>query len=198
MSDAPAAASKGKKGKAAAAAASAAAAATAAAVPAAAAAADEHHATSTAASSDALMDLLASKIDFLEGSQPLATDESALTSAELSSVSARFAELRASLDSEAEAGKAPAEQIAMLLDLYRSEVQSRTVTARQLADAREKLTRAGNQKRHLENLCKELQERNKKMSAELKTLSVEQSRNHQEMKAKFETNLGQLMQPTRC
>jgi len=145
-----------------------------------------------AASSDALLDLLASKIDFLEGSQPLAADESALTPSELSAVTARFAALRESLAAEREEGKSPVDQLAALLDLYRSEVQSRTVSVRLLSDAREKLSRAAVQKRSLEGLCRELQERNKKMSAEIRQLSGEQQRNHQEMKDKFEANLADI------
>lgn len=141
------------------------------------------------ASADALLDLLASKIDLLEGSSSGATDDSSLTPVEASAVTAKFSALQTQLDSEAAEGKAPADQLAMLLDLYRSEVQSRMILARQLSDTKEKLVRAGNQKRSLEQLCRELQNRNKIMSGDLKALSHEQNKQHLDMKQKFEVNL---------
>jgi len=141
------------------------------------------------ASADALLDLLASKIDLLEGNSSGATDDSSLTPAEASAVTAKFSALQAQLDGEAAEGKAPADQLAMLLDLYRSEVQSRMILARQLSDTKEKLVRAGNQKRSLEQLCRELQNRNKTMSGDLKALSHEQNKQHLDMKQKFEVNL---------
>lgn len=133
-------------------------------------AAPAQSAAAAAASSDALMDLLASKIDHLEGVNPNAVDETALTPAEVSDVTAKIAALQAGFTAAQSADatnpwpEAANQQLATLLDLYQSELQSRIVANRLLAESKEKLTRAGNQKKNLENLCRELQTRNKKVS----------------------------------
>lgn len=145
-------------------------------------------------SADALLDLISSKIDYLEGTAAAAagTDDTTLTADELAGVTQRFSALQSQLDDESAGGKSAADHVSMLIDLYRSEYQQRVVLTRQLAAANEKLHRAQNQKKSLELLCKELQSRNKKLGDEIRIVSVEQSRNHAEMKKKFEVNLADI------
>lgn len=141
-----------------------------------------------APSADALMDLLSSKIDVLEGKDSTGIDESALTAAELTALQTKMSNLQASMDAEMAAGQTPQSQIAMLLDLYKSEVQSRMVYSRLLTDQKDKLVRSNKHKISLESLCKELQLRNKKLSDDLRHLSTEQVNAHTDMKVRFEVS----------
>ena len=174
--------SNGKKGKGKN---NAAAAANAAATP----ALDAPQPAAPAASPDALLDLLSSKIDQMEGKDSTGIDESALTPAELTALQTKMANLQASMDAEIAGGKTAQSQISMLLDLYKSEVASRMVYSRLLTDQKDKLDRSLKHKQSLESLCKELQSRNKKLSEDLRHLSTEQVNNHTDMKVRFEANL---------
>jgi len=167
-----------------------------------------------------LLDLISNKISYLEGKGKTGSegDESALTTTELESINSKMDELKKKMEAERnekitaaaatsidDGASDPASspsytplesvlltQLQTLTDLYRTEMSSRTVSQRMLKDTRASLVRTQNQKRNLENLCRELQQRNKKLCDDLKTLSVDQARAHSDMKSKFESSLSDI------
>jgi hypothetical protein len=135
---------------------------------------------------DAIMELLGSRIDSLEG-PVAAADQPVPTAEEKTAIEARITEVQAEL-----ASKSAAESTAFLLDLFRTAYQQQLVATRQLASSQDKLLRASNQKKTMESLCKSLQAKNQTLVNEVRVISVQQAKEHQSMRDRFSSNLADI------